>query len=368
MNQDETRFEVVPISSVDDLEREWRFLETVATPSFFQTWRWMGTLLEVIPPETHPLLLRGTVSGRTVALALLGQHRTRRHRWFGGRRWVLNATGDPALDSIYIEHNGLLAQTGIGWDGLIELFSSADDVDELVLPGVVIPPPPVLVERRNLLRRDEPEESFAVSLAELDAAGGDVTTILSRNARSQLRRAIRRLEPLQLEAAKTESEALELFDVLKGLHIPWWERRGQPHAFIHPFFERFHRRLIARDFEEGGVELLRVSSADRLIGVLYNFRQGDHVYAYQSGFVEPLDNERPGVVAHARAIEHAWRGGAKVYDFMAGENQLKRSFANCTSTLSWIQLQKPYLGVRAENWARLARTRLVASRTTAQSQ
>lgn len=126
---------------------------------------------------------------------------------------------------------------------------------------------------------------------------------------------------------------------------------GLPHAFVHDFFEHFHERLIERGFAEGAIELLRLRSADRTLGVLYNFRRGSQVYAYQSGFVQPSEHERPGVVAHALAIRRAWQQGARVYDFMAGENQLKRSFGNRIQTLSWTVVQKPRLRFRAERLA-----------------
>jgi CelD/BcsL family acetyltransferase involved in cellulose biosynthesis len=362
MGQDEIAFRIEPIGALDELEREWRLLEIEGAPSFFLSWIWIGTLLEMVPPEARPLLLRGTAAGRTVALAVLGATEVRRRRIVRARQWVLNATGDPALDCIFIEHNGILADPMVGWDGLLGAFAAAGEVDELSLPGIAAPPPISLVEGRGLLRDERPMPSFAVALGDLAATGGDVTAILSSNARSQLRRALRRLEPLSLEAAASESEALALLGTLKELHIPWWERRGRPHAFVHPFFERFHRRLIERGFAEGAIQLLHVRSADRTLGVLYNFRRAAHIYAYQSGFIEPEANERPGVTAHALAIKQAWQEGAEIYDFMAGDNRLKRSFANRTGALCWTVVQKPRLRFRAEHRARRLKMRYAAAR------
>jgi CelD/BcsL family acetyltransferase involved in cellulose biosynthesis len=342
-------FNVEPIGALDELEREWRCLEIDFSPSFFVSWDWIGTLLEMVPPESRPQLLRGTQSGRTVALALLGQTEVCRHWLVHARRWVLNATGDPVLDCIFLEHNGLLAGPHVGWDGLLEVFRAAKEVDEISLPGIAAPPPAALVEQRGLLRDEHPEASFAVELGSLAASGGDVATILSHNARSQLRRALRRLEPVTIEAASSTAEALEYFRILKELHIAWWDRRGEPHAFAHQFFECFHQRLIERTFDHGAVQLLRVQSGGRTIGILYNFRRGNRVYAYQSGFVHPEEHERPGVVAHALAIKLAWQQGAEIYDFMAGENRLKSSFGNRITTLSWTVVQKPRLLFRVEH-------------------
>lgn len=351
MSQHTVNFGIEPIGGLAGLEREWRRLEVQVTPSFFLTWNWIGTLLETVPPQSKPRLLRGTAGGRTVALAVLGDAEIRRHRIVRARRWVLNATGDPRLDCVFLEHNGLLAAPEVGWDGLIDAFSATRGIDEMSLPGVAAPPAASLVENRGLLRQESPELSFAVELRALSDNDGDITAILSHNARSQLRRALRRLEPVTLEAATDEEQALAFFRTLKELHINWWEQRGLPHAFVHPFFQCFHERLIERSFAEGAVQLLRLRSADRTLGVLYNFRHGDHVYAYQSGFIQPQKHERPGVIAHALAIKRAWQEGAEVYDFMAGENRLKRSFGNRTEVLSWTVVQKPRLRFRVEHRA-----------------
>lgn len=344
-------FSVEPIDTLEGLEREWRRLEADAAPSFFLSWNWIGTLLEMVPATAMPRVLRGTVDGRTVALAVLGDAVIRRHRVVRARRWVLNATGDPRLDCIFLEHNGLLADSEVGWEGLIEAFWAAAEVDEIAFPGIAAPPPASLVEARGLLRQERPESSFAVDLGALSAAGGDITAILSPNARSQLRRTFRKLGPVTIEAAADVEQALAFFRALKELHIPWWEQRGLPHAFVHEFFERFHERLIERGFAEGAVQLLRVQSGERTLGILYNFRHGNRVYAYQSGFVQPRAHERPGVIAHALAIKQAWQEEAEVYDFMAGENRLKRSFGNRIETLSWTVVQKPRLRFRIEHRA-----------------
>jgi CelD/BcsL family acetyltransferase involved in cellulose biosynthesis len=342
-------FTVEPIGALDELERDWRRLEAHTAPSFFVSWNWIGTLLEMVPAATRPSLLRGTADGRTVALAVLGDAQVRRRRVIRARRWVLNATGDPEFDCIFVEHNGLLAGPEIGWDGLLDAFTAAENIDELSLPGVTAPPPAYSAESRRLLCEESPQLSFAVSLAALSADDGDIAAILSRNGRSQLRRAMRRLGPVTLEAAADEHEALAFFRTLKEFHIAWWEGRGLPHAFVHPFFERFHERLIERTFAEGAVQLLRVRSGPRTLAVLYNFRRGNRVYAYQCGFAQAAAHERPGVIAHALAIKRAWQEGAEIYDFMAGENRLKRSFGNRTQTLSWTVLQKPRMRFRVEH-------------------
>ena len=116
--------------------------------------------------------------------------------------------------------------------------------------------------------------------------------------------------PLGLSEAATEAEAQRFFAAMKVLHCASWERRGKAHAFTHGFFEPFHRLLIERSFAAGAIQLLKARAGDRVIGYLYNFRLGNRVYAYQSGFADADRRERPGIVTHALAIRHAFRSGA----------------------------------------------------------
>ena len=62
-------FRQQPLPPLAVIEREWRELETVARPSFFTSWHWIGTLLAILPERSRPNLLRGSVRGETVALA-----------------------------------------------------------------------------------------------------------------------------------------------------------------------------------------------------------------------------------------------------------------------------------------------------------
>ena len=94
------------------LEAEWRGLEPAAAPSFFTSWHWIGTFLTTLPEAKRPDLLRGSFSGETVALALIGAKLVRRHGLIRSRALFLNETGDPDYD-VAIEHNGLLVATPI---------------------------------------------------------------------------------------------------------------------------------------------------------------------------------------------------------------------------------------------------------------
>jgi CelD/BcsL family acetyltransferase involved in cellulose biosynthesis len=341
------------------LEHEWRTLETVARPSFFTSWHWIGTLLAALPRTQLPSLLRGVAGGRTVALTLLGVAVSRRRNGLvRSRGFYLNETGDAHFDALTIEHNGILAaaeREARVFDAALAWFAGLRaEADELHFSGSLRRPPKQAVEGRGLGRVETVMPSYSVDLSQLSPSG-ELDPVLSANARQQLRRAFRQFEragPLQLSKATTTSEALDFFAGLKMLHCASWERRSRAHAFTHAFFEPFHRLLIERSFPEDGVQLLKASAGDRVIGYLYNFRLGTRIYAYQSGFADADRLERPGVVTHALAIRHAFRSGADVYDLMAGRNRLKESLATRCEPMWWQTFQQPRLAFRLERLGR----------------
>jgi CelD/BcsL family acetyltransferase involved in cellulose biosynthesis len=353
-------FGVEALPPLPELEREWRRLEAAGNPSFFTSWHWIGTLLSALPPASRPTLLRGSADGSTVALALLGANETRRRLGLVRSRGLyLNETGDPRFDALTIEHNGILAAAEwelVIWEELIGWFASLRDAaDELHIGGSQRRLPETALGRWGLRCHETSLPCYSVDLCGLEASDGELFPVLSANARRQLRRALRyfeRVGVLCLAEAKTEAEALAYFNGLKELHCMSWERRGRPHAFSGGFFEPFHRLLIERSFAEGGTQLLRACAGERVLGYLYNLRLGNRIYAYQSGFDDADRRERPGIVSHFLAIRHAFRSGARVYDFMAGRNRLKESFSTRCEPMLWQVVQQPRLAFRLEHLAR----------------
>jgi CelD/BcsL family acetyltransferase involved in cellulose biosynthesis len=341
------------LPSLSVLEREWRSLEAAARPSFFTSWQWIGTLLAAVPKSSRPMLLRARSGNETVAMALLGAND--RRRWHGlvrSRSLYLNETGDPHFDSPMIEHNAILAAADyetVVWEAVLSWFSGPGR--ELHLSSSRLRLPEEAVEARGLTRVEWLAISYSVDLDRLKESDGELYPVLSANSRQQLRRTFRYFEqfgPLHLSAPANVAEVLTFFTSMKALHRASWERRGKPHSFTAEFFEPFHQLLIERNFVEGGIQLLKACAEERVIGYLYNFRLGNRVYAYQSGFDDADRRERPGILAHALAIAHAFQTGAQVYDFMAGRNRLKESFATRCEPMLWQVVQQPRMAFRLE--------------------
>lgn len=332
------------------IEASWRALEEQATCSFFQSWTWTGCLLQERFPE--PVLLEARADGKMIALALFN----RQGGWLRPDRLWLGASGIPDLDSVFVEHNGVLLTRGRE-DLLTACLRTALErpiaprqrrrARSLILNGVGEDHVQA-AHALGFVRVRQARPSPFVDLAAIRAAGRSYLDMLSANARYQIRRSMRRYAAegrLCIRRAETIDEAHAFLGSLAELHQATWTRRGKPGAFANRSFVRFHRELVSRAFPRREVDLLRISAGSIVVGYLYNFRFRGMVSAYQSGFAyAPADSHRkPGLTCHAMAIEMYLGEEAQKYDFLAGGDRYKLTLANAQAKQYWLRI--------APNWS-----------------
>jgi CelD/BcsL family acetyltransferase involved in cellulose biosynthesis len=342
-------FELDPLPDVDTLESLWRGVDRTGSHSFFVSWPWISALLQL--SDGRSMLARALQGSETTGLALLTLGRGHWRKLLPIRQAWLNATGDADLDSVMIEHNGFAGTDASLGPAFVAWFAQQGFADELIVPG--IDPGSVHGGRRGLFLLERRRHAYRTPLEGL--GGNGVASVISSNARQQLRRSIRDYgEPLSLDRAQDAPTALAYFAALKELHVKSWTRRGRRHAFDSHSFERFHCLLIAAGTADGSVDLLRIRAGERPIGYLYNFRRNGTVSSYQSGFDDETPGLRPGYVCHALAMSHYAEAGEVTYDFLAGTNRLKQSFGTQCYELAWRHYRKPTLAFRAEHLAHRA--------------
>jgi CelD/BcsL family acetyltransferase involved in cellulose biosynthesis len=267
---------------------------------------------------------------RTVALALFNRR---------GGALYLGQSGDPVLDCIYVEFNGVLTETGREAELTVACLRAARARSRLVLGGVSAATAASAAETGSVLCN----RSLAAPVVDLAGGVGDFLDRRSANTRQQLRRSNRDYAAaggISIDRAGTLAEAGEFLDGLIALHQRSWTARGRTGAFASAFFGRFHRALIGRGLERGEIDLFRVSAGPQTIGFLYNFRYRGHSLAYQSGFDYAAAGryQKPGMTCHYEAIRYAQGWRAERYDFLAGDDRYKRSLSDRAETLCWIEV------------------------------
>ncbi len=392
----------IVISRVQDFDAlgiRWRDLEARADPSFFQTWTWTGCLAEERFPD--PVLVEASENGRTVALALfnrrgrtlylaesgdlamdgvfiefngvlavLGQEARLTaaclravRAWPGAGGWSRRSNpprpAPLAVGSTNPGSRGLESSAPappvrrpaerqfpdlrfLGWFGQWLPLPTIRS-HRLVLNGVNSATA-VLAMQIGPIQRNRSSPAPFVALSE---NGDRFLEHRSANTRQQLRRSLRHYAQygtIAIERADTLARAYEYLDALAALHRISWAARGRPGAFAPPFFGRFHRALIARGLERGEIDLFHVATGSRTIGFLYNFRYRGASLAYQSGFdyAGTGRHEKPGLTCHYEAIRFAAGWGAVRYDFLAGDDRYKRSLADSSDKLHWIEIPNPF--------------------------
>ena len=169
-----------------------------------------------------------------------------------------------------------------------------------------------------------------------------------------------RFGTLALESATTPEQAEAFLSRLIGLHQAYWQGKGLPGAFANPFFVQFHTRLVRSRFGDGAIQLLVLRAGDRIVGYLYNFVDRGRVYNYQSGYNYDLcakPSGRPGLVAHALAVEFNRAQGHLRYEFMAGDSQYKQALGIGSTEMVWLVAQRRRLRFLLEDGLRWVRAR-----------
>jgi hypothetical protein len=365
-----TEIRLAPLEDLDQLEREWRELETRADIDFYMSWGWIGTLLR--QSGLKPLILRATDIGKLAALGFICVNRETRHGWLGLRKLYLNETGDPEIDILCIEHNGFLYDRTYGTElpaRCIDHVVSSEEAKHLLGPwdewrftGIDETYLKRLEATGLRVRLHAAKQSGVINLDTLRETRQDYLNTLSSNTRYQIRRALKlygERGPVALTAAKTQDEFAKYFDGLRNLHQKYWIARGERGAFGYKFLNDFHEEIALTRGPLGEVELLRVAAGDFEIGYLYNFTWRGQVGAYLSGFAYEDDSKlKPGLVSHYLAIEHHLKGNAGVYDLLAGDMQYKSSLAMTTPPMYWADLQQPRFKLRLEDMLRAVKNRL----------
>lgn len=322
------------------LGERWRALEARADGSFFQSWSWVGSRAEVRFPD--PWLLAAEEGGRTLALGLFNR---RRAAPWGSRLW-LNESGLPAMDSIHVEHNGLLLARDAPEGLLARLLAGLVGQGRRVVLSGVDAAHAAAARQTPGLRRDRthPAQAHVVDLAAVRAAPGGHLALLSANARHQIRRSLRRYAAcgqLRVERAASLAEARAHLAALGRLHQATWTRRGRPGAFANAEFVAFHAALLEEAWPRGEIDLLRVAAGGEVLGYLYNFAWRGRVANYQSGFdyaAAGTAQHKPGLTCHHLAVEMYAAQGRDTYDLLAGNDRYKTSLATGTEPLHWFEL------------------------------
>jgi CelD/BcsL family acetyltransferase involved in cellulose biosynthesis len=344
------------------VESIWRTLEADADATYFLSWPWVANWLALLPRELRLDLAVIREDDRAVAACFVGRARVTR-QVVACDALFLNATGTRIYDELCVEHNGLLARrdTRVSLAELLTLLPG--DWHELQLPAIDAEAFGAFDHVPGYrLKIDKEAAAPYIDLAAVRAAKDGYVSLLGSSTRSQLRRARRAVGDVTLDIAQTEQQATEIFDEMLVLHAKRWNAKGLPGAFAEPWFEQFHRKLIADRLPHGEIQLVRARTKNGTLGCLYNFVYRGRILFYQSGLEAFEDaHVKPGFLAHAAAIEHNATAGHEIYDLLGGDARYKQQLATATARLVWARVQRPLVRFSVEDRLRAVKRAIGAA-------
>ena len=167
----------------------------------------------------------------------------------------------------------------------------------------------------------------------LNSENGSWRERTSKSLREQLKRRERQIGrnfKVQFRTATNEQEVEAILPQLFALHRLRWGQLGQTGVFIFPKVRKFHQEFARQALKRHWLRLHWLSLDNVTAAVYYAFKVGNYSGFYTCGFNPSFGRYSVGKVLLAKVIDEAEREGAKVFDFMRGDETYKAEFGTVT--------------------------------------
>jgi CelD/BcsL family acetyltransferase involved in cellulose biosynthesis len=335
------------------LRPEWdRLLARSRSATVALTWEWLATWWELYRGSAELAVFTfREADGSLVGLAPFAIKSRRTWGGFRVRRVSLLGTGEPRQEAICSEYLDLVATTvherevvealarhlagtwRVGWDEIV--MSS-------VRPGSAALALHAAMEAMGF--RGATFETERCPTLRLPENERGVAGLLSPRLQRKLAYYVRKLEEegrVELTSCGEEADLNSAMADLIALHQQRWTGRHRRGCFASERFTTFHRRVAPALLRQGRLALYSLTVGGRVVYVLYGFRDGTRLLAYQSGF-DPSFAPRVslGLVMLGLCLGRAVAEGIREWDFLRGEEAYK---------LHWATGSHPILEARVWN-------------------
>lgn len=331
---------------MDELQQQWLLLQEGQSLPFFLTWSWISCWLETYNPDL--VVISARYEGNVVAVGLFTRSTQTRHGFIRARQYRLHQMGDSLLDQIWMEYNDFICVDQHRVPAvnacLLALQQSDEKWDEIVLSMISTSRADSILKAVSGSQILLTNPCYAKNLESIEGENPQYLATLKPNTRYQIGRSIRLYEKLhgeiKYQLAQDAEEALALFHEAGKYHVLRWQDSG----FKNRQFILFHENLIKSSIDSNSVNLMKITSGDTTIAILYFHLVDRDVYFYLQGInYESNQKLKPGLVAHALATQYYLDKGMRKYDYMGGYSQYKCQLSNQAEDLVTLCIQKPSL-------------------------
>jgi CelD/BcsL family acetyltransferase involved in cellulose biosynthesis len=317
------------IEQLRSLEPEWNeLLRSAAANTVFLTWEWVFTwwcvygksaFLNVLVVRDHGLLV-GIAPLKRVAVRVLGQAFDR-IEFIGSGSDVT----PEYLDVLVRQGYEAAATTAFAESLADEPRPHVVDLRPLRPDAVVVTHLEVKLATRGTCRR---LVDAVCPVLDLPASADAFMKGRSRNYRKKVgeyqRRCHRELAARVRMSASREDVRRDV-STLGALHRKRWGAKTR--SFLTDEYVQFHQDLAERALDRGWIRLFALESGSRTLAMLYCFSYDGHYYYYQAGWDPDYARNRVGLVLMHEAILQAIADGARVFDFLRGDESYKGRWA-----------------------------------------
>lgn len=150
---------------------------------------------------------------------------------------------------------------------------------------------------------------------------------LSKHQRHEVRRKLRRIDEEAVATRRVATGGAELDAALAAfLHLHRLSHTDKAN-FMDERMTAFFRAMTRVMGKAGYVELNSLDIDGAPAAAMYNFRYGDHLLVYNSGYDPALrPNLSSGIVLLSQCIQDAIERGVTVFDFLQGDEEYKYRF------------------------------------------
>jgi len=361
--------------NIDNCINIWRDIYNLESCLGMSSPEWIESLMSVYYRENrNGFFCVANENNMPIGITYFNNKRNIRNYIIYSNDLSLNSSGDSTADMIWIEHNQICSSpTRIEAvaRAIMAFLLEQKNWDEAKFPGVIENSALSKIIKNygyssEKLIVDKKWANYVVDLKRLRENRMEYLGMLSSEFRYTVKKILRHFEavgPSSLTQSGSVEEGLDWMNEIGRLSISRMRSINNISSFENEKFVRFHEDYIKKAYPAGRVLLQKFKAGDNVIGYHYNILCGKRIYFYQCGYnYDNLNKISPGIYCHYHNILWAAINNYDIYDFLAGDQQYKRSFAN-TSTpeyMEWLVLRRQRNKFKVEDNIRNIRNMLKA--------
>jgi CelD/BcsL family acetyltransferase involved in cellulose biosynthesis len=321
------------VETIDDIERfaalkdEWNaLLKDSASNCLFLTWEWLFTWWKHLAEDRRLHIITMRYDGKLVAIVPLARRGPRMKQLLPYSALEFVGMGDVGSD--YLDIIVRRGREHYAWEVLAKYMAEREQVLELSRvngsSGQAVGLASALQEHGWIALGSATDTCPVIDLSghTWESYLADLGSEHRYNFRRRLKNLGKRWR-MSIEKVQTEEQRSQCLPLLVRLHRLCWQERGGSGALHTAELVRFHEEFSKIALARGWLRLYVLRLDGDAAAAWYGFHYGGIFYFYQSGFDPRFSKHSVGLVVTGLAIKSAIEEGAKVYDFLLGDERYK---------------------------------------------